>query len=352
MDDNDHVRYPANSPVEQPGSHPAYYVVGPYIQPVLLAYMHQGGRLSALADAMAVSDLWIINPPEKIALEQYFWLLLSASRLLKDGQLGIKVGQHAGLENFDALGQALTNLRARSLTLAHALQQVMTLERLVHRLGTSRIVSEGENIRLIWRAQFQQHKAARLVCESVLAGIIHMAEQLTGRLIPVMEVCFVHPRPSDYSDLEYQQGFRAQCKFSQSHNSIMIAADVLSWPLQHIARPSVAATDSVQVVDQVKNQLKKGLMNSPKLAQIASVLGLGERGLQRQLKQRCTNYQQLLAEVRLHHAQDYLIYSNLSILQISQLLGFKEQSSFNHFFLQASGVSPKKWQEAKKSDSL
>jgi len=49
----------------------------------------------------------------------------------------------------------------------------------------------------------------------------------------------------------------AQCKFSQSHNSITMAADVLSWPLQHIARPSVTGTDSGQVVEQVKNQLKK-----------------------------------------------------------------------------------------------
>lgn len=114
-----------------------------------------------------------------------------------------------------------------------------------------------DGIRLIWRAQLQQHNAARLVCESVLAGFIHLAEQLTGRLIPVMEVCFVHPSPSDYRALEYQQGFRAQCKFSQSHNSITMAADVLSWPLQHIARPSVTGTDSGQVVEQVKNQLKK-----------------------------------------------------------------------------------------------
>lgn len=335
----------ADSSVNQLTSHPDHYVVGPYIQPVLLAYLHAGGRLSTLADAMAVSDLWIINPPEKIAVEQYFQLMLSASQLLQDAHLGIKIGQHAGLESFDVLGQALANIRAKSLTLAHALQQVMTLERLVHRLGTSRIVVEGGNIRLIWRAQFQQHKAARLVCESVFAGIVHLAEQLTGRLIPVMEVCFVHPRPSDYRALEYQQGFRAQCKFSQGHNSIMIAADVLSWPLQYIARPSIAATDSGHVVEQVKNQLTKSLMNSPNLAQIASILGQSERGLQRQLKQRGTSYQQLLANVRLHHAQDYLQYSNLSILQISQLLGFKEQSSFNHFFLQGAGASPKKWQE-------
>jgi len=330
-------------------NHPTNHVVGPYIQPVLMAYLQQGGRLSALADAASVTDLWMVNPPEKIRVEDYFRLFLSASDLVQDPLLGIKAGQNAGLENFDVLGEALANTRAKSLTLGHALQQVMTLERLVHRLGTSRIESDGGHVRLIWRAHFQPHKAARLVCESVLAGIIHLAEQLTGRLIPVMEVCFVHPRPNDYNEAEYQHGFRAQCRFGQSHNSIMIAADVLAWPLQQITRPSVIEADTKHTVEQVKSQLGKNLMNSPKLAQIAAILGQSERSLQRQLKQQGTSYQQLLADVRLHHAQDYLQYSNLSILQISQLLGFREQSSFNHFFLRGSGISPKKWQEKTKT---
>ncbi len=312
---------------------------------MLVAYLQQGGRLSALADAISVSDLWMLNPPDIVAVEDYFRLCLSASELLHDPLLGIKAGQNAGLENFDVLGEALTNLRAKSLTLGHALHQVMTLERLVHRLGTSRIESYDGNIQLIWRANFQQHKAARLVCESVLAGIIHLAEQLTGRLIPVMEVCFVHARPENYQEAKYQQGFRAQCRFSQSHNSMMFAADVLAWPLKNIARPSVAESTAGQIVDQVKNHIGKNLLNSPKLPQIAAILGQSERSLQLQLKQQGTSYQQLLADVRLHHAQDYLQYSNLSILQISQLLGFREQSSFNHFFLRGSGLSPKKWQK-------
>ena len=326
-------------------NHSLNYVVGAYIQPILVAYLQQGGRLSALADAISVNDLWMLSPPEIVNVEDYFHLFLSASDLLNDPFLGIKTGQNAGLEHFDVLGEALANIRAKSLTLGHALHQVMTLERLVHRLGTSRIESDGENIRLIWRGHFQQHKAAQLVCESVLAGIIHLAEQLTGRLIPVMEVCFIHARPTHFHDAEYQQGFRAQCEFSQGHNSILFAADVLAWPLKNIARPSIADATAGQVVDQVKNHIGKNLLNSPKLSQIAAILGQSERSLQLQLKQQGSSFQQLLAEVRLHHAQDYLQYSNLSALQISQLLGFREQSSFNHFFLQGNGLSPKKWQK-------
>jgi AraC-like DNA-binding protein len=317
------------------------FVIAAYIQPVLKTYIHQGGRLSALADAMAVNDLWMLEPPEKVAVEQYFSLLLNSSQLLQDGHLGIRIGQYVGLTNFDVLGQALANTQSKALTLAQALQQVMVLERLVHRLGDSRIAVEGRNIRLIWRAQHQQDKAARLVAESVLAGIIHLAHTLTGRLIPVREVSFEHAKPNDYDDQIYQQGFRAECQFNQKTNSIVIAAEVLAWPLRETQALSSRALTTKSIVDQVKHLLENNLMSNLKVTHIAAMLGIGERSLQRQLKSYKTSFQQVLAEVRLQQAYGYLQYSNLSILQISQLLGFKEQSSFNHFFREVSGISPR-----------
>jgi AraC-like DNA-binding protein len=328
------------------------FVIAAYIQPVLKAFLQQGGRLSSLADAMAVNDLWMLEPPEKIAIEQYLSLLLNSSQLLHDGHLGIRIGQHVGLANFDVLGQALANTQSKALTLAQALQQVMVLERLVHRLGDSRIEVEGQNIRIIWRAQYQQDKAARLVAESVLAGIVHLAQQLTGRSIPVREISFEHEKPNDYDIKIYQQGFRAECLFSQKTNSIVIAAEVLAWPLRETDSLSSQALTTENVVDQVRHLLENNMMNNPKVSQVAAMLGMGERSLQRKLKSHKTSFQQVLAAVRLQQAYGYLQYSNLSILQISQLLGFKEQSSFNHFFLEGSGSSPRSYKKKLKMLSV
>jgi AraC-like DNA-binding protein len=325
----------------------AGFVIAAYIQPVLKAFLQQGGRLSSLADAMGVNDLWMLNPPPKIAIEQYFNLLLNSSQLIKDGHLGIRIGQYVGLANFDVLGQALANTQSNALTLAQALQQVMVLERLVHRLGDSRIQIEGQNIRLIWRAQHQQNRASRLVAESVLSGIIHLGQQLTGRLIPVREVSFVHEKPKDYDDSIYQQGFRADCQFSQKNNSIVIAAEVLAWPLRQTEALSSQAITTDSIVDQVKHLLEENMMSNPKITHVAAMLGMGDRSLQRKLKNYETNFQQVLAGVRLQQACGYLQYSNLSILHISQLLGFKEQSSFNHFFLNAVGASPRSYKKTK-----
>lgn len=326
-----------------------YYVIGSYLKPVLEAYLHQHGRLSVLADALNVSDLWFYKPPDKIPLEQYFQLLLKASELVNDPHLGIRVGQCSGLGHYDVLGKALENTQRSQATLAKALQQVMALERLVHRLGDSRIEMEGDHVRVIWRARFQQHTASRLVSESIMAGIIHLAHILAGRVIPILDVTFVHPLPSVYSETLYQQAFRAQCRFGQKYNSLLIAADVLAWPLRQAADLVVEADQDevLALAEQVKVQLKSSLMSAPKLSQIAAILGFNERSLQRKLKAEGVSFQQLLAQVRQQQACDYLQYSNLNVLNISQLLGFKEQSSFNHFFIQQVGIAPLQYKTEK-----
>lgn len=326
-----------------------HYVIGAFVKPVIDAYLHQQGRLSVLADTINVSDLWFFKPPEKIPMEQYFQLLLKASELVNDPHLGIKVGLHSGLGHFDVLGKALENTQRNQATLAKALQQVMMLERLVHRLGDSRIEMEGDHVRFIWRARFQQHKASRLVSESMLAGISHLAQSLAGRSIPILDITFVHPLPKVYSESLYQQAFRAQCRFGQKYNSVLIAAEVLAWPLKQSASlvAEVHTHEEQGIVELVVEQLKSSLMSTPKLSQVAAMLGLNERSLQRKLKAEGYSFQQLLAQVRQQQACDYLQYSNLNVLNISQLLGFKEQSSFNHFFIQQMGITPLQYKAEK-----
>lgn len=181
------------------------------------------------------------------------------------------------------------------------------------------------------------------MAESVLAGMIRLAQQLTGRLIPVRELTFVHPKPSDYHADVYQQGFHTQCLFDQKDNSIVIASEVLEWPLKETGKllSQVLSTDTI--VEHVKYHLEQTITHNPKLLQIAAMLGMSERTLQRKLKAHEVSFQQVLSDVRHQLACDYLQFSNLTILQVSQLLGFKEQSSFNHFFLQTVGVSPREY---------
>ena len=53
-----------------------------------------------------------------------------------------------------------------------------------------------------------------------------------------------------------------------------------------------------------------------------------------------TNYQKILDDVRKGLAIEYLLSTNLSVQEISELLGYSEVTNFRRAFLKWSNVSP------------
>jgi AraC-like DNA-binding protein len=62
--------------------------------------------------------------------------------------------------------------------------------------------------------------------------------------------------------------------------------------------------------------------------------------MQRQLQTENTNFKNLLNEVRSELADKYIRDSQLSLTEISFLLGFAEMSSFSRAFKRWTGASP------------
>ena len=66
---------------------------------------------------------------------------------------------------------------------------------------------------------------------------------------------------------------------------------------------------------------------------------------QRRLDERSLKFQVLLDDARLQLAKRYLSKSNTSLSEIALLLGYAEQSAFNHAFKRWTGSTPKAWRE-------
>jgi AraC-like DNA-binding protein len=170
-----------------------------------------------------------------------------------------------------------------------------------------------------------------------------MAQSLAARGVPVLEASFMHPEPPGQL-AAYRRCFRSRCFFSHPSNSLLLAEDVLAWPVQAVnilagVKPanctrkfSLASLQQFLVLALARGDFQ--------LAHAAAYFHLSSRTLQRRLSQQGVAYQPLLKQQRLRLAEDYLLYSDMGLQEISQLLGFKEQSSFNHFFMAARGVTP------------
>ena len=77
-----------------------------------------------------------------------------------------------------------------------------------------------------------------------------------------------------------------------------------------------------------------------RLPQIAQEMQVTPRTLQRKLSESGVSFQQVLDQTRRELAQDYLREGQLALAEIAFLLGYQEQSSFNHAFKEWTGQNP------------
>ena len=78
----------------------------------------------------------------------------------------------------------------------------------------------------------------------------------------------------------------------------------------------------------------------PEIESVARDLVVSVRNLQGSLKNEGTTYKHVLDRVRLELAKDYLGQDDLSLCQVAFLLGYAEQSAFNHAFKRWTGSTP------------
>ena len=76
---------------------------------------------------------------------------------------------------------------------------------------------------------------------------------------------------------------------------------------------------------------------------VADQLNIHRRTLQRRLSEAGVRYADILDDCRSSMAMEYLEDSNLPIVNLAHMLGYSDQSAFNHAFRRWHGVSPSAW---------
>lgn len=76
---------------------------------------------------------------------------------------------------------------------------------------------------------------------------------------------------------------------------------------------------------------------------VADQLGVHQRTLQRRLSAAGLTYAELLDESRAEMARDFLTTSNLPMVNLAYMLGYADQSAFNHAFKRWYGTTPRAW---------
>lgn len=330
-------------------------VVGPYLQPLLQTAQAQGVSAEQLARAAGLPEQALNPLPQWLAASDYIRLLDVGAQLCNDPWFGLHVGSQVKLGTFNVYGLIILSCQ----DFGQALQQTLRYEGLAHDLGVSDFDVGPELAEYRWYSHFPH--ASRHLTDSVFAGIAVFGSWLAGGPLPIRAVGVRHAAPAEGVQ-EYERifgimpTFNAEQNFGLFDSSLLEQAvpnaDVSMYPVlqQHAERLLLEKQKLIQedadITTQVRAMIVRNLtQDRVRLPMIASDLNLTQRTLQRKLREANTSFQQILDNTRHQLACQYLQQAHLNLAEIAFMLGFQEQSSFNHAFKEWQGMNPGAYRE-------
>lgn len=326
-------------------------VTGSYMQPLLEAAEARGIGARELAQAARIPENQLGPLPDSLSTHDYIKLLAVGAELASDPHFGLHVGERVKLGTYSVYGLILLSCR----DFGQVMQQTMRYEQLAHDLGRSALQLNGGMAQYQWLSNYPG--ATRHLVESVFAGIRVFSTWLAGMELPSSPIQFTHAQEA--GDDEYVRVFGSVPLFDQPVNAVEFDAQLLGWPVpnadvglypvlqQHAEQLLRERTRSGEgIAAQVHAAIIKNLAHDRvRLSSIAEELNLSPRTLQRKLNEAGASFQQVLDQARFALATDYLRQDSLSLVDISFLLGYQEQSAFTHAFKEWAGVNPGAWRE-------
>lgn len=195
--------------------------------------------------------------------------------------------------------------------------------------------------------------------DAVWAGLARELGRLSATPITAHAVWFRHAAPSREALAEYARVIGAPLRFDAPEDRFAVSIDALALPLrsanasllQVFQRHADTALNQLERDDPCAAQVTRILAgklkgSSPPLNEVARVMAMSSRNLQRALRESGTSYQALLDEVRRDVAIQHLSHSSASVGQIGFLLGFSEPSAFHRAFRRWTGKAPSAYRAA------
>ena len=293
-------------------------------------------------NAAAMSDPDSRFPTERVSL---LWELAVA----RSGNPAI------GLVNWNIVKPASFDVLAYTMMSSPSLRSM--LERVVRYVGVvsdaaSFVLTEDpEGCRMTLELFGGGNPVPRQRFEFDLVTLVSFCRWVTNRDLRPLALELRFPPPADLQP--YEDAFKCSFHFNAPANALLFASSDLILPLptahpllaemhERITSEHLRRLDHAQTSSQVRTAIVRRLPDGePRRSEIARVLEMSERTLQRRLEAERTSFQRLMDDTRRELAEQYLGQADLSLVDVAYLLGFGDQSSFFRASKRWFGTSPR-----------
>jgi AraC-like DNA-binding protein len=190
-----------------------------------------------------------------------------------------------------------------------------------------------------------------LAAEHAMSLTVSLSGYLISRMVKPVFTSFCHQIENKHHTL-FTDLF-GHVLFGQRENALVFDGATAHTPL--ISANQLMYENMLQLCTQKLTQLEKQtsyaskvlqVLNSkqayynPKLEEIAAMLNMSARTLQRKLKEEGQTYQNLLEEHQIEMASQLLNRPQTQVQEVAFILGFTSLQSFSRAFKRKTGISP------------
>jgi len=298
------------------------------------------------------------EPDYCVTIEGEFSLYRNILKLTEDPCIGLTIGNRIPLETYGIYGYALLcSGTLRDYVKISAEYGVLSL---THFTFSTEESSEVLTYKLVPSYPIPDDLLRIFVDRDMSAGLSTI-RKLGARGRMHKEVHLPHDGLPDTK--VYEDYYRAPVKFNQPYTASIVFQSALDQPLNS-PDPEVMEACLVQC-RELLNKVALGVGTKARVTEmlisargrflsieeIAAKMGCSSRTLRRSLRSEGGSYAQILKDVRLNLAKEYLA-SGLKLETVGDMLGYSEAAAFSRAFKQWTSVSPKVFRESLRAGEI
>lgn len=297
--------------------------------------------------AAAGLDLDAFSQPEnRISYAAWGRTFARCAEATRHAQFGLVAGRMWHLAD---LGPIVGDVARHSATVGEAIETLTVYQHLNSGGGLAFVLKRAAIVDFGYAIIQPGIEGADQIYDAVLAAGYNYMRELAGTAWLPTEVFLPHSKPRDA--LLYRNYFKVMPHFDSEFCALRFPAYWLdrAVPNADSARRRAAlvrahAADKPDLQSQVRRALRRLLLAGKSSGDdLAQMLSMHRRTLNRRLRDQGTTFQQVLDEVRFEVARQLLSYSRVALDDIAASLGFAGVSPFMRTFRRWTGMTPGRW---------
>ena len=298
-------------------------------------------------DAAALS-----HPENRVSYSQVGIVLDCAAAATSCPHLGLLVGRLARLTHLGLLGDVMRH----SESVGTALESLAVYHHLNSDGGLVFLLRRGDFVDLGYAIYDPSAIAgAAQIYDVIMSAAMNFMMDMCGSQWRPYELFLPHARPRETA--QYRALFKVTPRFDSELCALRFRARDLALPVvgadpkaYRLAEERARRAGPPDLLQQVYRGVRRLMVDNRHSGNdLAQMLSMHRRTLNRRLKAHSTTFQQVLDDVRFEVARDLLANSNVPLDDVAATLGYSAVTPFMRTFRRWSGTTPGQWRRNEQS---